>query len=153
MVVLLLACIFAIVKATLYIYDTRYNKPAEVSPSSTASTANLDQDAELDKPKAKSRVNSLDTFRGLAIVTMIFANCGAGRYWWLEHASWNGIHPADFIFPSFLWIMGVCIPISIKSQVARNATKQAMILKICQVSTADLLINTDLNENVYCSVR
>lgn len=80
--------------------------------------------------KITKRLCSLDAFRGLAIVTMIFANTGAGKYHWLEHASWNGIHPADFIFPSFLWIMGVCIPISLKSQFAKNIPRHEMLSTI-----------------------
>lgn len=74
-----------------------------------------------------NRLCSLDAFRGLAIVSMIFANSGCGKYYWLEHAPWNGIHAADFIFPSFLWIMGVCIPISQKSAFARNIPKTEML--------------------------
>lgn len=104
---------------------------------SEASTATLNEDQpEQQKPSPKSltRISSLDTFRGLAIVTMIFANSGAGRYWWLEHAAWNGIHFADFVFPSFLWIMGVCIPISVKSQLAKNIPKKEIIHSIIIVS-------------------
>lgn len=59
--------------------------------------------AMVAQKKISNRLCSLDAFRGLAIVTMVFANAGCGKYHWIEHATWNGIHPADFIFPSFLW--------------------------------------------------
>lgn len=72
---------------------------------------------------AKKRLQSLDTFRGITMVLMIFVNSGGGKYWWIDHASWNGLHLADIVFPSFLWIMGVCIPISIKSQLSRGVQK------------------------------
>lgn len=85
---------------------------------------------------------------------MIFVNSGGGHYWWMEvnhsfcvgesfalnllhflkHSTWNGLHVADLVFPWFLWIMGVCIPISIKSQIARNATKKDIISNIFVVS-------------------
>ena len=47
----------------------------------------------------KSRVRSVDTFRGITIALMIFVNDGAGGYWFLEHATWNGLQPADLVFP------------------------------------------------------
>jgi heparan-alpha-glucosaminide N-acetyltransferase len=30
---------------------------------------------------------------------MIFVNYGAGEYWVLEHATWNGLQLADLVFP------------------------------------------------------
>ena len=47
----------------------------------------------------KKRLRSLDTFRGISIALMIFVNDGAGGYWFLEHATWNGLHVADLAFP------------------------------------------------------
>ena len=46
---------------------------------------------------------------------MIFVNDGAGHYWFLEHSTWNGLYVADLVFPWFVWIMGVCIPMSVRS--------------------------------------
>jgi len=45
---------------------------------------------------------------------MIFVNDGGGMYWFFEHATWNGLCVADLVFPWFLWIMGVCIPMSVR---------------------------------------
>lgn len=104
--------------------------------TSTTSSSQLDCDVTatvanaVAKQKSSNRLCSLDAFRGLAIVAMIFANTGAGRYHWFEHATWNGLHAADVIFPSFLWIMGVCIPISLKSQFAKNIPRHEMLSSI-----------------------
>lgn len=65
---------------------------------------------------------------------MIFVNSGGGHYWWIEHATWNGLHVADLLFPWFLWIMGVCIPMSIKSQINRDITRRQILLNILIVS-------------------
>lgn len=97
---------------------------------SSDTTSSPNESIRITESPTTSRLCSLDAFRGLAIVTMIFANSGCGEYFWIEHASWNGIHPADFIFPSFLWIMGVCIPISLKSQFARNIPQSDMLKNI-----------------------
>lgn len=39
-------------------------------------------------------------------------NSGPYPPWFLDHAAWNGLTPADLIFPSFLFIMGMAIPLS-----------------------------------------
>jgi predicted acyltransferase len=46
----------------------------------------------------------LDTFRGITIALMIFVNDGAGGYWFMEHATWNGLQVADLAFP---WCVGL----------------------------------------------
>lgn len=103
-----------------------------VIETANSSSDQLNNDTPSKTPS--NRLGSLDAFRGLAIVSMIFANSGCGKYYWLEHAPWNGIHAADLIFPSFLWIMGVCIPISQQSAFVRNIPKTEMlkgILIVC----------------------
>lgn len=69
----------------------------------------------------------------IAIVLMIFCNSGAGHYDFLEHKVWNGLNLADFIFPSFLWIMGVCVPMAMKSQMTRGVPKSKMLGTILRV--------------------
>jgi len=36
----------------------------------------------------------------------------AHNYWPLEHAEWNGWTPNDLVFPFFLFIVGVAIPLA-----------------------------------------
>ncbi|EDW29840.1 GL15027 [Drosophila persimilis] len=55
--------------------------------------------AAATKATQRKRLRSLDTFRGLSIVLMIFVNSGGGGYAWIEHAAWNGLHLADLVFP------------------------------------------------------
>ena len=55
---------------------------------------------------AKQRLRSLDTFRGITIALMIFVNDGAGGYWFMEHATWNGLQVADLAFPWYDLIIG-----------------------------------------------
>ena len=59
----------------------------------------LKESEDNGKSQTKSRVRSVDTFRGITIALMIFVNDGAGGYWFLEHATWNGLQPADLVFP------------------------------------------------------
>lgn len=60
----------------------------------------------------KSRLISLDFFRGMTILLMIVVNTpGSWTYVYppLRHADWHGITPTDLVFPFFLFIVGVSI--------------------------------------------
>ena len=81
----------------------------------------------------RHRLVALDTFRGITIAAMILVNSpGAGRhgYAFLQHAKWNGWRPADLIFPAFLFIAGVAIPLSFARQMELGADRRAMRAKI-----------------------
>lgn len=69
------------------------------------------------------RVRSLDVFRGLAIVLMMFVNYGGGGYPMFRHAPWNGLTIADVVFPWFLWICGVSLFLSLRAQIRRSVPK------------------------------
>ena len=59
---------------------------------------------------------SLDAYRGLTVFGMILADETYdidGACWWLIHPKWNGLTFADLVFPSFLFIMGVAIPLAV----------------------------------------
>ena len=61
------------------------------------------------------RLVSLDAFRGLTMAAMVLVNNpGTWRavYAPLKHANWHGLTPTDVIFPFFLFIVGVAIPLS-----------------------------------------
>jgi predicted acyltransferase len=73
-----------------------------------------------DNPKSE-RLVSLDLLRGVAVIGMILVNEMAGMeppvYPLLLHSRWAGLTIADVVFPSFLFMVGVSIPLSLK----RNA--------------------------------
>ncbi|KAK2152471.1 hypothetical protein LSH36_327g00014 [Paralvinella palmiformis] len=52
--------------------------------------------------KKKARLRSLDTFRGLSLLVMIFVNYGGGGYYFFEHSYWDGLYVADLVFPWFI---------------------------------------------------
>src|SRR5205807_705060 len=61
------------------------------------------------------RLLSLDAFRGLTIAAMVLVNnpgTWAAVYAPLKHAEWHGLTPTDVIFPFFLLIVGMAIPLS-----------------------------------------
>jgi len=71
-------------------------------------------DAPITQTSAQKRLKALDVYRGLTMIGMILVdNMGPYSPWWLDHSEWNGLTPADLIFPSFLFIMGMAIPLSV----------------------------------------
>jgi len=66
-----------------------------------------------------SRIMSVDIFRGLTMLVMIFVNALAavrGLPWWNYHlpADVDGITYVDMVFPAFLFIVGMAIPLAIR---------------------------------------
>lgn len=64
------------------------------------------------------RVLSVDIFRGLTMLVMIFVNDLAsvkGLPWWTYHMrpGWNGMTYVDYVFPAFLFIVGMSIPLAV----------------------------------------
>ncbi len=86
------------------------------------------------------RLTSIDVYRGLAVAGMVLVdNPGSDdlAYWPIKHAVWNGWTPADFIFPSFLFLVGVSMVYSYaarlrrgeaRSQILRHAITRSLIL-------------------------
>ena len=68
---------------------------------------------------ATERLISLDAFRGCVIIAMIWVNYLAGMPgipWWLEHAGprADGITLPDLVFPGFLFMVGMAIPLAMQ---------------------------------------
>lgn len=77
------------------------------------------------------RLQSLDVVRGLTVAAMIMVNNGyRGSFEMLKHAAWNGLSVSDFVFPFFLFIMGVSLYLSFsKSKFSFSWTVFGKILK------------------------
>jgi predicted acyltransferase len=71
------------------------------------------------------RVESLDVLRGFAVAGMIVVNNPGD---WnavfspLLHAYWTGITFADLVFPSFVFVMGVSLPLAFARRLSVGAT-------------------------------
>lgn len=63
----------------------------------------------------RNRLLSVDVFRGMTIMLMtVVNNPGTWEHIYppLRHAEWHGVTPTDWVFPFFLFIMGVAVPLS-----------------------------------------
>jgi predicted acyltransferase len=84
-------------------------------------------------PEQSERLISLDGFRGITIAGMVLVNnpgSWANIYWPLGHAQWHGWTPTDLVFPFFLFIVGVAIPLALGKRVERGDALKPIVLKI-----------------------
>ena len=78
-----------------------------------------------------SRVASIDIFRGLTILVMIFVNDLAGVKglpWWTYHlpGNVNGMTYVDMVFPFFLFIVGISLPLAVRQRLSKNGSMASL---------------------------
>lgn len=76
-----------------------------------------------ETPTSSTRLLSLDVFRGMTVAGMVLVNnpgTWSAVYAPLKHAEWHGWTPTDFIFPFFLFIVGIAIPIALGKRIAEG---------------------------------
>jgi len=90
-----------------------------------------------------NRIYSIDVMRGLTLVLMLFVNdlYMPGVPAWLGHmeADFDGMGLADWVFPGFLFMVGMAIPFSIGKRIAEGHDNFA-ISKHIITRTVSLLI-------------
>jgi predicted acyltransferase len=81
---------------------------------------------------ANNRLVSLDLFRGITIAAMILVNYPGSwkaMYWPLEHSAWAGTTPTDFIFPFFIFIVGISVTLSFTKLIEKGTEKKLIVQK------------------------
>ena len=84
-------------------------------------------------PSESNRLISLDVFRGITIAGMVLVNnpgTWQSIYWPLRHAEWHGWTPTDLVFPFFLFIVGIAIPLAFASRIERGGSKRDLYMKV-----------------------
>lgn len=109
------------------------------------------QEAAAAAPRTPERLVSLDAFRGLAMLLMasglmqlpeVAAHFPDSRVWqWIghhwEHVAWQGCSLHDLIQPAFSFMVGVALPFSLASRMARH---QSITLQWVHVLWRSLLL-------------
>ncbi|MBA2527460.1 MAG: DUF5009 domain-containing protein [Pyrinomonadaceae bacterium] len=101
---------------------------------------------------ATDRLISLDVFRGLTIAGMVLVNNPGSWnhiYWPLAHAEWHGWTPTDLIFPFFLFIVGVAIPLAFGRRVDAGGTQRDLYLKVIKRTLIIFALGLFLNGFPY----
>ncbi len=91
------------------------------------------------------RITSLDALRGLVIFTMIYVNDIAGvgsrmvPAWMRHYQGRSGMTFVDLVFPAFLFVMGMSVPIALSTRLARGEPLWRCLLHIL-IRTLSLLL-------------
>lgn len=91
-----------------------------------------------------SRLASIDIFRGLTMVVMIFVNDLAsvhGLPWWTYHApaQVNVMTYVDMVYPFFLFAVGLSLPLAIKARFKKTGSELAL-WKHVVIRSASLIV-------------
>ncbi|CAH1793906.1 unnamed protein product [Owenia fusiformis] len=113
----------------------------------TSGTVNTDGNSnkQIASPPARQRLRSLDAFRGLSLVLMIFVNYRGGYYWYFRHSRWNGLTLADLVFPWFVFIMGSSMALSFRSLKRHAVPRRKIFLKVLRRTITLFIIGVILN--------
>src|SRR5438046_3816329 len=98
------------------------------------------------------RLMSLDVFRGATIAAMMLVNnpgTWSATYKPLLHAEWHGWTFTDLIFPFFLWIVGVAIPISMQRRIEQGQSRKDLFLHVLRRSVIIFALGFGLNAFSY----
>jgi heparan-alpha-glucosaminide N-acetyltransferase len=91
-----------------------------------------------------NRISSIDIMRGLTLVLMLFVNdlYMPGVPSWLGHmkADFDGMGLADWVFPGFLFMVGMSIPFSIGNRISRGEDTFSIAKHIFMRSISLLII-------------
>ena len=94
------------------------------------------------------RLVSLDVFRGLTVAAMVLVNNpGTWRavYAPLRHADWHGWTPTDLIFPFFLFIVGVAIPLGLGRRLEAGERRGPMVTRIVRRAVVIFVLGLTLH--------
>jgi predicted acyltransferase len=122
-------------------------KPLPVGPAFTAPAS----------PGATARLSSLDVFRGLVILAMTLVNYLAGVKQipaWARHMpqEQEGYTFVDVVFPGFLFIVGVAIPLALHKRMARGESVFGLLRRVVGRSASLLFVGVIMvNSSFYSS--
>lgn len=95
--------------------------------------------------KSSTRIRSVDTFRGISILLMIFVNNGGGSYFFFNHSAWFGLTVADLVLPWFAWIMGLTITITKRAELRVTTSRIKITLRCLRRCLILILLGLMLN--------
>ncbi|NXG37298.1 HGNAT acetyltransferase, partial [Dromaius novaehollandiae] len=119
---------------------------SELGSPNRADSLSSDPSQHLWSAVSRQRLRSLDTFRGLSLIIMVFVNYGGGKYWFFKHESWNGkVQLRQFVF-----IMGTSVSLSLSSMLRWGSSKKKVLGKILWRSFLLILLGIIVVNPNYC---
>lgn len=95
---------------------------------------------------APPRLLSVDALRGFTVAGMVLVNNPGtwnAVYGPLQHAAWHGWTPTDMVFPFFLFVVGVSIPLALGPALERGAggLTERVLRRAAVIFTLGLLLH------------
>src|SRR5664279_1630166 len=133
--------------------------PGESSPAAILQAPNSlspSGDTPVPRSGALARLASLDAFRALVILTMTFVNYLAGISnipAWAKHmpSDADGYTFVDLVFPGFLFIVGVAIPLALHKRMARGESPLSLLQRVVARSASLLFVGVIMVNSSYFS--
>jgi predicted acyltransferase len=109
-------------------------------------------------PAPAVRLGSLDVFRGLVILAMTLVNYLAGVKQipaWARHLpqEQEGYTFVDVVFPAFLFIVGVAIPLALHKRMARGESVLGLLRRVVGRSAAPLFVGVIMVNSSFYSAE
>jgi len=119
------------------------------------STAQVTSSVGIAGQPVSARVVSIDIFRGITMAVMIFVNDMAsvrGLSKWTYHmpANVDAMTYVDMVFPAFLFIVGMSLPIAVRQRLKRNPSVGWLWLHVTLRSIALLALGLILANVDHC---
>ena len=92
----------------------------------------------------RERLISLDVFRGLTILLMTIVNNPGDWghvYAPLLHSEWHGCTPTDLVFPFFIFIMGVAVPLAMPTKTWDETTFNKILVRSLRMFCLGIFFN------------
>ena len=92
----------------------------------------------------RERLISLDVFRGLTILLMTIVNNPGDWghvYAPLLHSEWHGCTPTDLVFPFFIFIMGVAVPLAMPGKNWDDTTFNKIFIRSLRMFCLGIFFN------------
>ncbi len=119
------------------------------------STARATPSTGIAGQTTSTRVVSIDIFRGITMAVMIFVNDLAsvrGLSKWTYHmpANVNAMTYVDMVYPAFLFIVGMSLPLAVRQRLKRSPSVAKLWLHVILRSVALLALGLILANVDYC---
>lgn len=92
----------------------------------------------------RERLISLDVFRGLTILLMTIVNNPGDWghvYAPFLHSEWHGCTPTDLVFPFFIFIMGVAVPLAMPTKTWDDTTFNKILIRSLRMLCLGIFFN------------
>ncbi len=105
----------------------------------------------MERPRSQ-RLVSIDVLRGVTVGFMILVNNNGSddlAYRALNHSPWNGFTPTDLVFPTFLFIMGISLVLSMVGRLESGVSRASLFPHVLKRFALLILLGLIVNGFPY----